>query len=211
MKPRSPSNGGCEVLVAPHHPAPSQPIFWTIEANPAAISLGAGHAHPSRMAITIDDLRPRILRRHSPTLLQLDVAGDRYDVDLADPHDRRPLSAALLLDALTPDRLTSLDRFWSGLTGKPVRPDPRLTLQRRLRARDMLRAVDGDAARETYRAIALHLYPQLKTDPAEWVGSAVREMTIRLTRDGRQLVRGGYLDLMRRPRRQRAGVSNLGP
>jgi len=156
------------------------------------------------LTVTIADLRPLIVHRHSATLIRLDIRGDQYDADLADPHHRGPLAALTILDELTPDRLTSLERFWAGIAGKRVAPDPRLTPQRRHRARQMLRAIDGDRAGATYRAIALNLFPQHETDTAEWVGSAVRETVIRLARDGRELVRGKYVDLMRRPRRSRS-------
>lgn len=67
----------------------------------------------------------------------------------------------------------------------------------------MLRAVDARGDGATYRAIAEHLYPQHENDAASWVGSAIRETTIRLARDGMKLVRGGYRTLLRRPRRER--------
>jgi hypothetical protein len=158
---------------------------------------------PGAMSLTIADLRPLIILRHTANLVRLDIRGDRYDVDLADPDDRRPLSALTVLDALTPDRLAILERFWSGLAGKRVPTDHRVTHQRRARARQMLRAIDADAANATYRGIASQLFPQHPTEPGDWVGSAVRETVIRLARDGRDLVRGGYLGLMRRPRRRR--------
>lgn len=197
-----PSNGGCEVLADPRHSAKHQPIFWSVHANPAAIVLTPGST-PSTLRLTSDDLRPLMILQHAPSLMRLDIRGDQYDVELTDPDDRRTLCALTILDALTPDRLASLERFWSGLAGKRVPADQRVTRQRRARARLMLRAIDGDAAQATYRAIALQLYPQHPTEPGDWVGSPVRETVIRLARDGRVLVRGGYLDLMRRPRRSR--------
>lgn len=144
-----------------------------------------------------------MILQHTPSLIRLDIRGDQYDVELTDPDDRRSLCALTILDTLTPDRLAALERFWSGLAGKRVPADHRVTRQRRARARLMLRAIDGDAAQATYRAIALQLFPQHPTEPGDWVGSAVRETVIRLARDGRKLVRSGYLGLMRRPRRAR--------
>lgn len=67
----------------------------------------------------------------------------------------------------------------------------------------MLRAVDARETGATYRAIAQFLFPQYENDAASWVGSAIRETTIRLARDGMKLVRGGYRSLLRRPRRDR--------
>ena len=67
----------------------------------------------------------------------------------------------------------------------------------------MLRAVDARETGATYRAIAQFLFPQHENDATSWVGSAIRETTIRLARDGIKLVRGGYRALLRRPRRER--------
>ena len=65
----------------------------------------------------------------------------------------------------------------------------------------MLRVVDARFAGVTYRAIAEVIFAQHDIEPASWVGSAIRETTIRLARDGMKLVRGEYLSLLRRPRR----------
>lgn len=107
------------------------------------------------------------------------------------------------LDEMTQDRLTALGRFWFAATGRAVPPDPRMTPQRLQRARQMLRAIDARETGATYRTIAQFLFPQHENDAASWVGSAIRETTIRLTRDGMKLVRGGYRGLLRRPRRER--------
>jgi hypothetical protein len=137
------------------------------------------------------------------TLSQLQIRGQRYNVEIVDQADDGPLEAVILLDALTPDRLTAASRFWAALTAKKTLADPRITPQRLQRARQMLRVVDARADGATYRAIAEQIFPQHESEPASWVGSAIRETTIRLARDGLGLVRGGYRTLLRRPRRDR--------
>ena len=102
-----------------------------------------------------------------------------------------------MFDELTPDRLTAVERLWHAMFGKRVPPDPRLTPQRRQRARQMLRAIDARASGAIYRTVAEHLFPQHKIDAASWVGDPIREITIRLARDGMKLVRGGYRTLLR--------------
>lgn len=109
----------------------------------------------------------------------------------------------VIFDELTPDRLTAVERLWRAMFGKRVAPDPRMTPQRRQRARQMLRTVDARQAGVIYRVVAEHLFPQHKIDAASWVGDPIREITIRLARDGMKLVRGGYRTLLRRPRRDR--------
>lgn len=113
----------------------------------------AAGPRPEGFSITADELRLRTIFQHDPAHLRLDIRGEQYDVTLADPQDENPLAAMVMFDALTPDRQTALTRFWSAIKGKRVPNDPRMTPQRRERARQMLRAVDGRRAGATYRSI----------------------------------------------------------
>ena len=117
------------------------------------------------------------------------------------PPPGTPLAAIVLLDDDTLDRIDSLGRFWSTLRHRRPSPDPRLTPQRRLRLRQMLRVVDARFEHATYRAIAEALFPQHEIEAASFAGNALRETTIRLARDGMKLVNGGYRTLLRKPRR----------
>jgi hypothetical protein len=112
-----------------------------------------------------------------------------------------PAAALILLDDMALDRLEAAARYWRALRSQPVPPDPRMTSQRRQRLRQMLRVVDARLERQTYRAIALTLFPKHRIDAASWAGDAIRETIIRLARDGMKLVRGGYRDLLKRPRK----------
>ena len=192
--------GGCDFGADPLVPAHTQQIFWTPQIDPAAILFAAG-PRPDGFSITADELRLRAIFQHDPSHLRLDIRGEHYDVTLADPQDENPLAAMVMFDALTPDRQTALTRFWSAIKGKRVPNDPRMTPQRRERARQMLRAVDGRRAGATYRSIGEVLFPGHRIDAASWAGDALREITIRLARDGVKLVEGGYRSLLRRPRR----------
>ncbi|WP_372027405.1 DUF2285 domain-containing protein [Tistrella mobilis] len=112
-----------------------------------------------------------------------------------------PRAAVILLDDATPDRLEALARYWRGIREPPIPTDPRVTPQRRQRLRHMLRAVDARLEQESYRAIAMVLFPQHHIQAASWAGDALRETTIRLARDGMKLVHGGYRGLLKRPRK----------
>ncbi len=112
-----------------------------------------------------------------------------------------PAVALVLLDDMTPDRLEAIARFWMALRRRRAPPDPRVTNQRRMRLRQMLRAVDARTEHASYRAIAAALFPRHQIEPAAWAGDALRETTIRLTRDGMKLVQGGYRNLLKRPRK----------
>ncbi|MGN8113993.1 DUF2285 domain-containing protein [Labrys sp. 22185] len=125
-----------------------------------------------------------------------------FDVDFIDQADG-PLAALVILDDDGPDRLLAITRLLMADRGHSSGTDDRVTAQRRTRLRAMLRAIDGRAEGATYRAIGEALFPKHKLDSKSWVGNSVRETTIRLVRDGLKLVHGGYLDLLRRPRRTR--------
>lgn len=112
------------------------------------------------------------------------------------------LDAYVLLDDLTRDRLEAVQLFWSALRRHDVTPDPRLTLQRKRRLRDVLRSVDARDQQASYRTIAEVFFPQHRIDAASWAGNALRETTIRLVRDGLKLVDGGYRALLRRSRKR---------
>ncbi|PRD40411.1 hypothetical protein C5748_27170 [Phyllobacterium phragmitis] len=155
------------------------------------------------LSVRVDDLHARAIIEHDPDLIRLALRGTPYDVTLVDVDDALPLGAFVMFDELTPDRLTAVERLWHAMFGKRVPRDPRMTLQRRQRTRQMLRAVDARQSGAIYRTVAEHLFPQHKIDAASWVGDPIREITIRLARDGMKLVRGGYRTLLRRPRRDR--------
>ncbi len=198
-----PNNGGCDFAADPRNSALIQPIFWTPQTDPATLPFTGGPSPTGDVSVSADDLRARAVFQHDAGLIRLALQGEFYDVALADVDDDRPLGAFVMFDELTPDRLTAVERLWHAMFRKRVPPDPRMTAQRRQRARQMLRAVDARHAGAIYRIIAEHLFPQHKIDAASWVGDPIREITIRLARDGMKLVRGGYRTLLRRPRRER--------
>ncbi len=197
------SNGGYAFAADPRITALAQPIFWTPQADPGTIVLQSGPALSDGFHLTVDNLRAHPVDEREAALFRLNLHGERFDVSLSGSMEGDALAAVIPLDEMTPDRLTALGRFWSAATGRAAPADPRMTPQRLHRARQMLRAVDARETGATYRAIAQFLFPQHENDAASWVGSAIREATIRLARDGMKLVRGGYRALLRRPRRER--------
>ncbi|WP_312889842.1 DUF2285 domain-containing protein [Rhizobium laguerreae] len=180
-----------------------QPIFWTPQTDPATLPFVGGPSPAGDLSVRVEDLHAHAIIEHDAAPIRLALRGEPYDITLADIDDSRALGAFILFDDLTPDRLTAVERIWQAMFGKRVPPDPRMTAQRRQRARQMLRAVDARESGAVYRVVAEHLFPQHKIDAASWVGDPIREITIRLARDGMKLVRGGYRTLLRRPRRER--------
>ena len=108
-----------------------------------------------------------------------------------------PLAAVIPLDATLPARLATLSRLWRSLgRGAPPSDDP-VTPQRRTRIKAMLRALDGRILGTAYRDIAIALYGEARVATAPWKSSALRDITMRLVRDGRAMVGGGYQALLR--------------
>jgi hypothetical protein len=118
---------------------------------------------------------------------------------------RTSLAVTIPFDADFAARADAALRLWRVVIRRPHgRPAERLTQQRRHRLRLTLRALDGRLAGESYRVIAQGLFGRTRI-PADvsWKTHELRDRTIRLARAGLMLMRGGYLDLLRRPRPQR--------
>ncbi len=196
-------SGVYDFAADPNLSALDQPVFWTPHVDPAVIVLCVRPADDPTDAITSDRLARYVVSEPDRTFVRLCIRGERFDADLSGLAAGGSVGALVLLDALTDDRVCALSRFWAALAGRTVPADGRLTAQRRKRARDMLRVIDGRAAGSTYRTVGEGMFPHHDLDAASWVGSAIRETTIRLARDGLQLVRGGYRSLLRHPRRAR--------
>jgi len=91
----------------------------------------------------------------------------------------------------------------SSLGGHKPTLSERLTRQRRDRLGLALRALDGRLSGESYRVIAQSLFrPARIPAGAAWKTHELRDRTIRLARVGLKLMRGGYLELLRYPRKQ---------
>ena len=116
------------------------------------------------------------------------------------------MSAAVVipLDADFDMRADAALRLWRIATGRPrVRPPDPLTRHRRHRLALTLRALDARLADQTYRTIAQSLFGRTRIPSgAAWKTHELRDRTIRLARTGMELMRGGYLSLLRSPRSQ---------
>jgi len=114
-----------------------------------------------------------------------------------------PVALVLPLDDLFEDRVNTARRLWRALVrGARVKPVG-FSAQRRRRLKLVLRALDGHLAGEDYRGIAGGLFGARVPGDAVWRTHSLRSFTIRLVREGRALMRGGYLGLLRPNRRTR--------
>lgn len=86
--------------------------------------------------------------------------------------------------------LQHVDRAW-------LAPRTRLSVVQRRRLDRALFALDGSLNGDSYRAIAQALFGAAALEREPWKTASVRDVTIRLVRAGRALMRGGYLKLLK--------------
>lgn len=117
-------------------------------------------------------------------------------------HAATPAAVLLPLDSAFAVRAEAAARLWRIMRGEPRgRPANGLTQQQRNRLGLALRGLDGRLAGCAYRAIAEALFGEGRVPSGpEWKTHDLRDRTIRLCRRGRDLMRGGYLSLLRHPR-----------
>ncbi len=106
----------------------------------------------------------------------------------------------LPFDALFEDRLDAARRLHRLLVAGRAAPAT-LTSYRRRRLKLALRALDGSLDGADYRAISEALFGERVPKGAAFRDNSLRAQAIRLVRYGTQLMRGGYLDLLRPERR----------
>ena len=118
-----------------------------------------------------------------------------------------PAAAVVPLDQNFAARADAALRLWQAVGGRPLaRAADSLTPSRRRRLALVLRALDAHLAGEAYRAIAQGLFGERRVPSgSSWKTHDLRDRTIRLVRTGLQLMRGGYLKLLRHHGRQRRG------
>ena len=113
------------------------------------------------------------------------------------------MAVVLPLDALFDERVDAARRVWRALAGQHQVPRPTFTAQRRRRLKLLLRALDASLLGIGYREIAQGLFGDRVPGDASWRTHTLRATTIRLVREGRAMMRGGYLRLLRPERRKR--------
>lgn len=120
------------------------------------------------------------------------------------PPDGVADAALLPFDEHFPTRVAAALRVWRALAGrKPGRDPQALTVQRRVRLVLALRALDGRRAHASYRQVAEALFGPLPLrGDADWNSHDLRDRTIRLSRLGVELSRGGYRRLLLYPNRR---------
>jgi hypothetical protein len=116
-----------------------------------------------------------------------------------------PAAALIPLDQNFVARADAALQLWRALAERSLaRSADTLTQSRRRRLTLVLRALDARLAGEAYRSIARVLFGERRVPSGSaWKTHDLRDRTIRLVRTGVQLMRSGYLNLVRYTRRRR--------
>ena len=140
-----------------------------------------------------------------PTLIVSAAEGDYLDLLglapsrgalLLQGQPRGAVAFVLPFDNLFEERIETARRLHRLLVRRRS-PPVSLTDYRRRRLKLALRALDGALAGADYRAIAEALFGERVPKGADFRDASLRAQAIRLVRYGVDLMRGGYLDLLR--------------
>ncbi|ETW14575.1 hypothetical protein ATO8_01660 [Roseivivax marinus] len=125
----------------------------------------------------------------------LEVGGQRRLHLLHSDPSADAQAAVVPLDQDGFARLDAVYRLLAQLHGRSVPVDKRLTRQKRLRAKRMLRAYDGRLAGASQREIAEVIFDLPRVSRDEWQSASERFQVMALLRDARLMVDGGYRTL----------------
>jgi len=93
-------------------------------------------------------------------------------------------------------------RLWRALTGRaPIQLFADLPQQRKNRYVQALQALDGHLDGADYREIAIAVFGRANVPDRGWNGHDLRSKTIRLVDTAKQLMAGGYRDLLTYPKK----------
>lgn len=190
-------DGGCGFPSDPALEARDARYFWRPEIAPFVVVLLAPAPVVAPHALHLANLEGEPQLTTEGIYLRIKDGPQLLLVPGAEIAGR--LSVILPLDDDFPIRLAAAETLHQLLTsGRPAR-DP-LSRQRRQRLKRMLRALDGRAVGASYRDIAEHVLGETIANSSAWRTSPLREVAIRLGRGAVQLMRGGYMALLRKRR-----------
>ncbi len=182
---------GLRFAADPTSKAPEAEVFWRPDAAPGIVlPLEAGRhgeLRPWRQLQTVGRARQAEDGQH----LRL-----RNGLQLLLRGEARPDGPLVVVLAFDRDYGLRL-RAAQALHRPAGPPKTRLTIARRRRLDQALRALDGALDKASYRMIAESLFGGAAVEREPWKTASVRDATIRLVRAGQGLMRGGYLKLLR--------------
>ena len=180
-------------------------MFWQLDADTASLWLTT--APPAldvgTVAPPFDAAAAEVADEQGLHHLQTLPNGERIHIlRSADAGEQDKLAALIPLDVSGFGRLEAVLRLLASLHGRAIPADTRMTRQQRLRAKRMLRALDGRRAGASQKSIASAIF---RLDPMgrdEWQTAPARFATRSLIRDGLAMIAGGYRKLLRHQHRR---------
>lgn len=195
------ANGGCD-FVASGNFLHGDPVHWTTRDLPSVVVLTESDkdvldqrfrlAFPA-LSKTRRSGEPDAILRRGPSAFRVHFHGNA-----------NPPAVLLPFDKLFDVRADAALRLWRLLAGRNPGPNrAALTLYRRKRLIEALRALDGRLAGAKYRQIAIVLLSLEDMTDAAWQTHDKRGKAIRLARLGFSLMQGGYRRLLLHPYRRK--------
>ena len=196
--------GGCDFAADPRLRSDQTPVIWLPRHNPRMTVL-TGVQPDLFDGPHLSNARPTIVRG-APEGRYADLtalAPPHQALIAGEPSGTSPIAVVVPLDDMFEDRIETARRMWrAAVRGAKVQPAG-FTPERARRLKLVLRALDAALLDIGYRDIARGLFGDRVPDDAAWRTNPLRATTIRLVQDGRALMRGGYLRLLRPDRRKR--------
>jgi hypothetical protein len=198
---RSSPAGGYDFPADPDKNADENPVFWLPEVHTSTVILTeSATKNESAVRFRPDRWRAKVRSRQAADGLFLIVSacGKEHRIWIPNPPAKDALlGASIPLDDSTESRAEAAIRFYQHIRGANGPSRPNLSPQRLKRFALALRALDGWEEGESYRGVATTLFGSARTAAEPWKTASIRDVTIRLVRTGRQMMAGGYLDLLR--------------
>lgn len=178
-------------------------MFWSPDVLATTIILRPAEFEttPSTLPFRPDAWPGETIIREYPDGVHMMLRDGRLGHRLwtrARPATGAPLAVLLPFDETTSHRAEAALRFWRHIRKGKVTDEPKFANQRLARLCTCLRATDAWLDGASYRTIATALFGPRRVEREVWRTASLRDTTIRLVRDGVRLMRGGYLDLLRR-------------
>ncbi|OYU70437.1 MAG: hypothetical protein CFE28_10815 [Alphaproteobacteria bacterium PA2] len=190
-------------LLGPADPelsAARQPVFWRPEAYPRTIVLvEAPDASAQTLVYNPQAWRGAYHERRAADGVHglLVTPLRQYHLWSPVPISRgAPFVCLVPMGADAANGVAAILQFWRHLNN--ARPErARRSDPKRQRACRSLQALDGHAAGESYRALAVHFFGAARVATESWRTSSLRDATIRMVRKGLGLANGDYRRLLR--------------
>jgi len=185
---------GLRFPVDPALPAARAEVFWREDVAPGLvvrmIADAAGQGRPTRAPQALG--RPR----RGEDGLHLRLAAGLQLLLRGEARPDGPVLVVLSFDQDFGLRVRAVEALQRVVMGRG-QPRSRLTSAQRTRLARSLMALDGALREDSYRDIARTIFGAEALEREDWRTASVRDVTIRLVRTGKGLMRGGYLKLLR--------------